>query len=142
MTITEKVSYLKGLVEGLGIDDSTKEGKVLRMVIDVLDDLAITVADLEDECDDMAEQIELVDGDLSELEDDYYGEEDECSCRDDDDTEDDDDYYEITCDKCGDTICINESLFDEDEIICPNCGEPIAIDFEDCHCEDCEGCEE
>ena len=40
MTASEKVAYLKGLVEGLGIDKDKSEGKILNAVIDVLEDLA------------------------------------------------------------------------------------------------------
>ena len=53
MTVTEKVSYLKGLAEGLGIDETQKEGKIIKAIIDVLDDVAFTVADLEDGFDDL-----------------------------------------------------------------------------------------
>ena len=42
MTVTEKVSYLKGLAEGLGIDENEKNGKVIKAIIDVLDDLSRT----------------------------------------------------------------------------------------------------
>ena len=45
MELLEKVAYLKGLAEGLGIDDSTKEGKVLKLIIDILDDVVLTLAD-------------------------------------------------------------------------------------------------
>ena len=38
MTVTEKVSYLKGLAEGLGIDESEKNGKMIKAIIDVLED--------------------------------------------------------------------------------------------------------
>ena len=41
MTVTEKVSYLKGLAEGLGIDENEKNGKVIKAIIDVLDDLGL-----------------------------------------------------------------------------------------------------
>ena len=57
MTVTEKVSYLKGLAEGLGIDENEKNGKVIKAIIDVLDDLAFTVADLEDGFDELIEQV-------------------------------------------------------------------------------------
>ncbi len=43
MEITEKVAYLKGLAEGLGLDAQTKEGKILQTVIDVLDDMALEI---------------------------------------------------------------------------------------------------
>ena len=39
MTVSEKVAYLKGLAEGLGIKDSTNEGKLMLAVIDVLESI-------------------------------------------------------------------------------------------------------
>ena len=71
MTVTEKVSYLKGLAEGLGIDENEKNGKVIKAIIDVLDDLAFTVADLEDGFDELIEQVDAIDEDLGSLEDDF-----------------------------------------------------------------------
>ena len=46
MTNTEKVAYIRGLAEGLELDDSKKEVKVLNAIIDLLDDLAMSLADL------------------------------------------------------------------------------------------------
>ena len=46
MTLTEKVAYLKGLVDGLGVDETSKEGRIIKAIVDVLDDMALTVADL------------------------------------------------------------------------------------------------
>ena len=40
MTVSEKVAYLKGLADGLGIKDSTNEGKLMLAVIDVLEAMA------------------------------------------------------------------------------------------------------
>ena len=40
MTLTEKVAYLKGLVEGIGVDETTNQGKIMKAVLDVLDDMA------------------------------------------------------------------------------------------------------
>ena len=37
MTVTEKVAYLKGLMEGLSVDETSKEGKILKAVVDVLE---------------------------------------------------------------------------------------------------------
>jgi hypothetical protein len=39
-TIKEKVSYIRGLTDGLEINNSTKEGKVIKAIIDVLEDIA------------------------------------------------------------------------------------------------------
>ena len=34
MEIKEKVAYIKGLAEGLGLDENDKNGKVLAAIID------------------------------------------------------------------------------------------------------------
>jgi hypothetical protein len=36
MTTSEKVAYLKGLCEGLGVDSKSKEGKIYTAILDVL----------------------------------------------------------------------------------------------------------
>ena len=41
MEILEKVAYMKGLAEGLGLDGQTKEGKLLTVMMDILDDMAL-----------------------------------------------------------------------------------------------------
>ena len=46
MEITEKVAYLKGLAEGMELDTEKKEGKLLAAIIDVLDDIALEIADM------------------------------------------------------------------------------------------------
>ena len=60
MEITEKVAYLKGLAEGLGLDGSTKEGKILSVMIDVLDDIALELQDLQDAQEEMEEGLDAV----------------------------------------------------------------------------------
>lgn len=119
---TEKAAYLKGLAEGLEIDDSTKEGKLLNAMLDVITDMADELEMLDEKQDDMLDLIsEIVD----EEEDD-----------------DDLDYFEIECEKCGHVICLDEDLLDsDDDIVCPVCGEVIELEIEDCDCCDC-GCDD
>ena len=69
MDICEKIAYVKGLAEGLELDGTTKEGKVLVALIDLLGDITEEICDIEDACDDMSEQIDAVDEDLAALED-------------------------------------------------------------------------
>jgi len=66
MKITEKVAYLKGLVEGLGLDETTKEGRIIKAIIDVIDDMSLTVSDMEDGLSEMSEQIDAIDEDLED----------------------------------------------------------------------------
>ena len=136
MTNTEKVAYIRGLAEGLELDDSKKEVKVLNAVIDLLDDLAMSLADLEDGYSDMADQLDAVDEDLGSLEDDFYG--------DDEDDEDDEDtcYYEVTCPNCHETICLSEDIIEDGQMDCPNCGETLEFDIDECDDDGCDcGCE-
>lgn len=79
MDICEKVAYIKGLAEGLALDDSTKEGKVLAAIIDVLGDITNEICEIEDGCDELMEQLDAVDEDLSNVEDVVYGD-DDCDC--------------------------------------------------------------
>ena len=51
MELNKKAAYLQGLVDGLGIDDTTKEGKIIKAMSALLGE--------------MAEVIESVDEDLS-----------------------------------------------------------------------------
>ena len=67
MTITEKVAYVRGLMEGLDLDADKKEVKVLNAVIELLDDMAATVSELEEGYQDMADQLDEVDADLGDL---------------------------------------------------------------------------
>ena len=85
MTLTEKVAYLLGLVDGIGVDETTNNGKIMKAVLDVLDDMAFTVSDLEDSTSELYEEVEAIDEALSSLEDEIYGEEDDddCCCEDD-----------------------------------------------------------
>lgn len=134
MNLNERVAFIKGLVEGLEIDAQSRENKVLLSVIELLDDLAVTVTDLENENERIWETIEGVDDDLADLEEDYYGY-NECDCDDHDcdcDCDCDDDFdYEVTCPICNEVICLTEDLLDKGSIVCPKCGEPLEFDLDD-----------
>ena len=138
MTVYEQISYLKGLAEGLGLDEHNKQDKMIKAIIDVLDEIAISLDELEDVSAEMCEQIDAVDEDLANLEEDFYDDcDDECDC-DCDCCDCDDDLYEVVCPSCNEEICIEGSVLDEGGMICPNCGETLEFDFDDeCGCCDC-----
>ncbi len=153
MNLTEKISYIKGLAEGLALDDSKPEVKVINAIIDLLDDIAYDVKDMEDLYDELSEQVDEIDQDLADLEDDFYDEECDCCDEDDDelfDEDEDNPFYEVTCGACGQKLNISEDVLLEGEIECPNCGELLEFDFSDLYdgdeldcdldCENCDGC--
>ena len=69
MTASEKVAYLKGLAEGLGVKADGKEGKLMLAVIDVLESLAGDTEALEAKCADLADSIDDIGEDMAYLED-------------------------------------------------------------------------
>lgn len=130
MNSLEKLAYLKGLVEGLGLDETKKDTKVINNLITLLEDVVLSVTSLEEGFAEMQQQIDAVDEDLGEVEKDLY-EDDDCDCdccKDKDDA--DDIYYEVTCPTCGDTIHLDDELISMREIDCPNCGEKLEFDLE------------
>lgn len=132
MKLGEKVSYLKGLMEGLEFDANSKEGKVITVMADILQDIALSVEDLQDQIDEVVEVVDTIDEDLGDIERDFYEIDDDDCCDDDCDCYDDDDeLYEVVCPSCGDTICLNEGMVEEGSMTCPGCGELLEFDFED-----------
>lgn len=67
-TILEKVAYLKGLSDGLKIDSTTNEGKLLNEIIEILEELALSIDDLDYRQELIVEDLEDIDMDLSDLE--------------------------------------------------------------------------
>ena len=100
MDICEKIAYIKGLAEGLGVDNDTKEGKVLNAIIDLLEDITEEICEIEDGCDELMEQIDAVDEDLSALEDIIY-------------EDDEDDCCDCGCDDCDDCCDCDEAETEE-----------------------------
>lgn len=146
MKMTEKVAYIRGLMEGLDLDQNKKEVKVLEAVVELLDDMAASLTELEEGYQDMADQLDEVDADLGDLEEEYYGGGCDCDCDCDDDDDEDDDfededgfYYEVTCPSCNETICLSEDIIAEGGIDCPNCGEKLEFDL-DSITEDADEC--
>lgn len=141
MTASEKVAYLKGLAEGLGINDNTSEGKLMLAMIDVLSSLADDVEDLEANAADMAESIDELSEDIAYVEDlAISGTEDEYDFDDiDGDFEcdgecagcsgcDGEQEYEVTCPKCGEVITVYESDLEFGSILCPSCDSELEFD--------------
>ena len=139
MTLSERVAYLKGLAEGLAIDESKPEGKIISCMIEILDDMALSVMDIEDEVALMGEQLDEVDQDLADVEEYLYDEDDDCDCDCDCDCCEGD-AFEVICPACGEEIYIDEEILEDGSIECPNCGENLEFDFDcDCDCDcDCE----
>ena len=145
MNISEKAAYIKGLMEGMNYDTNSNEGKLFKAIANLLEDLSLSILDLEDEQALTNEYLEELDMDLGELEADFYecdDDDDDCDCCDCDcdcddcDCDDDCDCCDCDCD-CGD----DDDCCDFFETECPHCGEKLyvdnALDGEEIDCPSC-----
>ena len=135
MTTTEKVAYLKGLMEGMKFDTETNEGKLLSTIADILGDMAEDMEDLSGELLDLGETVDAMSDDLSDLEDCFFEICDEEDGEDEewDDEEDDEEplFFEVTCPACEKTITVDEDVLNLGSIQCPNCGEMMEFEFDE-----------
>jgi len=126
MTISEKVAYLKGLAEGLDLDvEKSKEGKLISVMIGILEEMAMSIEDLEENDLDLGEEIDALSDDLADVEEIVFG---------DDMDEDEDDYFEVECPNCEEPLVIDDEVLAEGIIQCPNCEEKFSLDLSDDTC--------
>ena len=131
--LSEKVAYLRGLSDGLDIKDAGSE-KMIKSIIDTLQEFAEKIEGFSENLDEMQVQIDDIEDALTDVEDEVFGIDD---FDDDEDYEDwgDDEEYSFECPKCGNMICLDLSMLDDDEdyVVCPECKEKIELEF-DCDC--------
>lgn len=120
--IKERIAYLQGLAQGLDMDESSKEGKVLAGIIDVLGEMADQLDDIEVAQTDLEEYVESIDEDLYDLEGEFFGD------------DPDDDMVEVECPKCREIVCFDSDIVDDEDLIevtCPNCDEVVYVNDQD-----------
>ena len=127
--LSDRVSYLKGLAEGLKLDTEKNEGKLIEKILELLADVSGEIEALKEDHDDLSSYVEAIDNDLSDLEDAVLEDDDsDFSDEDegDDEEEDDDGLVEYTCPHCGEEMTFEVDSFDFDEdYLCPNCHQPL-----------------
>ena len=128
MTNSEKVAYLKGLMEGMKLDAAADETKLLGVIVDILGDLAEDLEDVASDLYDLGEDVDAISDDLSDVEDFLCGEDD---WDDEDDEEEEPLFFEVTCPACENTITVDEDVLDLGSIQCPNCGEMLEFEFDE-----------
>ena len=77
----EEVAYLRGLAEGLDIDDKSKEGKMIGKIVEILgcfadkvEELEYSVGDLEDQVEELEYEVEELQQEVEDLEEWLYDE--------------------------------------------------------------------
>ena len=147
-SLTDRVSYLKGLAAGMKLNMDKDSNKLLMEVLGVMGEMADEMQRLDEEKKSLEEYVESIDQDLSDMEEALYNADedddaddedtdDACDCEDcaDEDADDDDDGHEIdeldeaityVCPNCGEELTFRASDIDFDEnTLCPKCHKPI-----------------
>lgn len=119
MGISEKVAYLKGLMEGMNLNADSNEGKLFLAIADVLDEIALEVEDLTDEVMELGDGLDVISDDLGDVEDIVYDEDDE---------DDEEECYATTCPECEEEIFFDDSVLEDGKVECPNCGATLEFD--------------
>lgn len=119
--LKERMAYLKGLAQGLEVDESTKEGKLLLQVINILEGITETVSILEEDYDELYDYIEAIDQDLTDMENDFYEEPF--------DYEDEREGFSMECPECSEVVFIDDDALEEEdvEILCPRCHSVVFV---------------
>ena len=145
MTLSEKAAYLKGLMDGIKLDTEKDENRLLKAVVDLLQDMAVSIDDLEDNAIAVSDELDEIEENLDAI--------DEFLMDDDDEDDDDDDYmdyddedydlgdddfdygedavYEVTCPKCGTVHQFSEKDLLEGSKPCSKCGELLEFEFDE-----------
>ena len=126
MTISEKVAYLKGLADGLNLDtEKSKEGKLISVMIGILEEVGLSIEDLEENTQALGEEIDALSDELAEVESVVYDEDEE------DDGDYDDDWFEVECPNCEEPLIIDDKALADGFVQCPNCQSKFSLDLSD-----------
>jgi len=101
----KKVTYLRGLCDGSGYTEDSKDGKIFHHMLDLLDDMSCM---LEQQNSAEHQKLDMI-------------------------AEDDDDepyfLYSFICPNCGEEIEVEEDILGENlELICPKCKNMIPVE--------------
>lgn len=146
--LSDKVSYIRGLMEGMKFDTDSDEGRLLGKIVEALGDMAQAIEAVSEAQDELSEFVDNIDEDLSEIEEVLFDDEDDDEDEDDyDDLDDEDDfdeddeddedededddtdtdiYVECVCPQCKMTFAVLESELSPDALhVCPECGAKV-----------------
>ena len=146
MTLAEKAAYLKGLMDGIKLDTEKDENRLLKAVVDLLQDMAVSIDDLEDNAIAVSDELDEIEENLDAIDEFLMDEDEDEDFEDFEDYDDDEDYdfgeddefdfdedpvYEVTCPKCGEVHQFSEKDLLEGSKPCSKCGELLEFEFDE-----------
>ncbi len=116
--LTEQVSYLQGLTEGLNINDSGPQSRIISGMLEVLNEITINMRDMRNHIFELNEYVDSIDDDLCEILEGLGG------------TTTRKNTVEVECSNCKERLYFDACVLEgEDtiEIVCPRCNEVVFI---------------
>ena len=132
MTVSEKVAYIRGLYDGLGLDGSKSgEARILFEVLDVLKEVGLQLDGMDAAMDRFDEELNTLEDSVADLENAVFDDSDE-----DEDSPDgrggpEEDLLKIPCPSCGASLVVDDEALVAGVVDCPACGGKFALSFED-----------
>lgn len=143
--VSKKVAYLKGMAEGMGLEEDNVKNKLMLKMLETLEEIAEELEVISARQEETEQYLDELDSDLGEIEevlfaDDEDDDDDDCSCgcghhhdhqdwdEDDCDCDEDDsmDFIEYECPHCNTTVYYDQEAFDlEEDHACPQCGKEL-----------------
>ena len=146
MELVKKAAYLQGMIDGLGIDKASKEGKVIAAMSELLTEMAQAVHDMDEDLTRAYDQINDLSEELEDLEADLYEDDEAEDTEADDDADEQEDpdeddgenepFYEVACPGCGNTVYVSEADLDAGEAFCPSCNVAFEVSLVDDEADD------
>ena len=132
MTISEKVAYIQGLYDGLGLDsEKSGEARILSEMLDVLKEVGQQLDSVDAAMDEFDEELDALSDTVADLEDAVFDDEDEQDGDFDGFDDEDEDFFEIPCPTCGEDLVVDDEVLAAGVVDCPACGGKFALSFDD-----------
>ena len=137
MSVSKRISYLKGMAEGLGLGNGTKEERVLQLMIEILEEMS-------NEIEALSANVLVLDDDVSNILDDVLDLENaledeepplfapQASAQSVQPLEvEQPQFYVVNCPRCDDEITLDEDVLSFGHVDCPTCNERLEFDLDD-----------
>ena len=129
--LTDRISYLRGLAEGMKLNPDKDSHKLIMGILDVLGEVGDAFEALAESHGELSDYVESIDEDLADLEADLYDDEDE-DVAEDEEGEPFESTIEYECPHCGEMIEIDPDDVDfDEETVCPKCGKDLFPELPD-----------
>ncbi len=131
--LTDKISYLQGLAEGMKLNQEKDSNRLIMGILDVLGEVGDSLEALTEAHGELSDYVESIDEDLADLEADLYDDEnEEYGVASEDNSDEDEEKVELDgallyeCPHCRETVELDPEELDlEEEHPCPNCGKEL-----------------